>query len=56
MNKFKLAPHSPWDKRIYIDGPWQLAVEIDHDDVDHRAVKKDAKKLVALLNAHWMED
>lgn len=47
-----------WDvggdgKRIYIHGPWNLNVTIDHDDVDHDQVERDAEKLVKLLHSHW---
>jgi hypothetical protein len=54
VSKFKLADYS--SKEITISGPWELTVLIDFDDVDHRAVKKDAKKLIELLNNNWQED
>jgi hypothetical protein len=52
--KFELSPFSNWDKSIYIVGPMASAIELDHDDVDHDQVQKEAKALVELLNKHWV--
>lgn len=41
------------DKEIYVYGPWELAVTVDHDDVNHPKVKHELHKLLALLEDHW---
>lgn len=41
------------DKVIYVTGPAEMKIEIDHDDVDHKEVEKDTKLLVDLLANHW---
>jgi hypothetical protein len=56
---FRLLPHTPADKDLVILGPARtsdLHLRIDHDDVDLRAVEAAAKRVVAILNAHWLED
>jgi hypothetical protein len=54
MKTFSIAPFKSWDKSIFIDGPFNLSLEIDHDDVDHDQVEKEAQALVDLLNKHWV--
>lgn len=41
------------NKRMFIEGPWDLDVTIDHDDVDHKQVERDAKRLCKLLDTYW---
>ena len=42
-------------KVVYIFGPWNLIVEIDHDDVNHDVVDREISKLVQLLDKHWRD-
>lgn len=51
--KFKVHGICCFDKEIEITGPFELRLLIDYDDVNHPRVDRDARKLVALLNAHW---
>jgi hypothetical protein len=44
-----------WDKKIVVDGPG-VRLEVDYDDVDHRAVARGTKRMIDLLNAHWDAD
>lgn len=44
------------DKCIRIVGPFDLAIEVDFDDVCHAQVKHEVKQLVKLLNKHWDKD
>lgn len=52
--KFKVVGNA-YDKRLVLQGPWDLGIEIDNDDVDHAQVKRDARKLCAILEKHWNE-
>ena len=40
-------------KRIYIDGPSNLEIQIDFDDVNHDDVETDTKQLIDLLAEQW---
>jgi hypothetical protein len=42
-------------KRVFVRGPGDLLLEIDHDDVDREQVDGDVKRMVILLNEHWPE-
>lgn len=57
-NKRKATKRFSWEapgdgKRILINGPWELGVEIDHDDVNHELVEQQANTLVEILEEHW---
>jgi len=54
---FKIEPYNrAIDKRFTIEGPDQLRLYVDNDDVDSKVVAKAAKKMVAILNENWKED
>jgi hypothetical protein len=46
------------DKTLIISGPsnWGMCVLVDYDDVDHREVDANVRKLIKLLNTHWPEE
>ena len=46
--------HSGDDKRIIIVGPDELFIEVDHDDVNPETVEASVRKMVYILNAHWV--
>jgi hypothetical protein len=50
---FKVKPFTNIDKRVEITGPDYLQLFVDFDDVNHAEVRKQIKKMVALLNKHW---
>ncbi len=52
-NKFKLLGEGTWDKGLTVEGPFELNITIDYDDVNHGKVDKEAKKLIKILNKHW---
>lgn len=49
---FTIQPHTTVDKSFTIDGP-DIYLVVDYDDVDHKTVDREAKKVVNILNAHW---
>jgi len=51
QEKFKVVKHS--SKTLAIEGPWELGVVIDYDDVNHKQVKREAEALADLLNHEW---
>lgn len=52
--KKRFSKHkSPDEKRIFIEGPFELEIEIDYDDVQHRAVDRDVKQLLEILEEYW---
>lgn len=52
---FKMHAFTAASPSIEVDGPGELRLSIDYDDVDHTAVAYQAKRLVRLLNKHWAE-
>lgn len=54
-SKFKVEGIGSWGKELDIVAPdnCSLAIQIDYDDVDHKEVDKDVRKLVKILNEHW---
>lgn len=53
MSKFKVEGIGTTAKELTVTGPCELTIIIDYDDVDHRTVEREARKLCALLNKHW---
>lgn len=55
MPKKRFALYESGDsKELYVkDGPCNLDITIDYDDVDHEVVDREANMLIALLNKHW---
>ena len=50
---FKITSFSPsFDKWIEVSGP-ELDIRVDYDDVDHKAVERNAKKMLKILNENW---
>lgn len=47
------ASSSSDNKRLYVTGPFDLHIEIDHDDVDQETVQAETCQLVRLLASHW---
>jgi hypothetical protein len=43
-------------KALMIEGPADIEVEVDFDDVNHRRVKRFAKDLLAVLNEQFVVD
>lgn len=52
MKPFQIRKYDRLDKRIQVDGPGDLTLYVDYDDVDHAQVLRDLRKAVALLNRH----
>ena len=52
---FKVEPFSEIDKSVTITGPDTLRIAVDFDDVDHKQIRQDIKKIVRLLNEYWEE-
>lgn len=55
---FKVSPfwNEEIDKWIEILGPTDdLRLKVDFDDVDHRIVRLQTKKMLLILNEHWGE-
>lgn len=53
---FKIEPHTHIDKSFQIQTPeHNLNLAVDYDDVDHKEADRLARKVVAILNAHWEE-
>ncbi len=50
MPQFTIQPHSPGDKHIYVDGPDELRLEVDFDDVFPEAVLHGLHAMVDILN------
>lgn len=48
-----VAETSSDSKRIFVSGPTELCIEIDHDDVNTTMVEKETKKLLDVLHEHW---
>jgi hypothetical protein len=53
---FKVHKFTNIDKRVEVTGPDYLRFFVDFDDVNHAEVRKQIKKMVALLNEHWMPE
>jgi hypothetical protein len=53
---FKVEPFTNIDKHVVITGPDYFRLAVDFDDVNHAEVRKQIKKMVAILNAHWGQD
>lgn len=49
--RWKIGPFSRVDKRIHIEGPDEMHLEVDFDDVNHDAVEPAALALTEVLNA-----
>ena len=43
------------DKEIVIYGD-DIKITIDYDDVNHRKVKREAKKILSILNTYWNDE
>ncbi len=51
---FRFTREPNWiDKKIFIEGPNSLNIEIDFDDVEHDQVREAAVKMVKMLNMLW---
>lgn len=42
-------------KELIVEGPCDLQITIDHDDVNHTQVEAEAKQLIDLLAGNWKE-
>lgn len=49
---FKIQPHTTIDKWFEIEGP-DIRILVDYDDVNHKEVDKQARKMVKILNENW---
>lgn len=50
--KWKLRRHSQFDKQLVVDGPDDLVMYIDYDDVNHTQVLRDTRLMVKTLNRY----
>lgn len=50
---FEIEDHSTIDKSFAINGPDDLRLFVDFDDVHHKRVDKLAELAVSALNAYW---
>jgi hypothetical protein len=50
---FFIEKHSPIDKKFAVNGPGDLVLWVDYDDVDHDKVDADAERMVEILNVNW---
>lgn len=50
---FEIERHSSYDKDVPVQGPGDLRLLVDYDDVDQDEVKPAMEKMVAILNKHW---
>jgi hypothetical protein len=50
MDRFTLAPHDRLDKRLRIDGPGDLTLYVDYDDVDTTSVDREVVAMLTTLN------
>lgn len=41
------------DKWILVNGPCEMKIAVDYDDVWHSKVEREVKRLVKLLNKNW---
>lgn len=53
MSKFTIAKHDQSDKDFSVEGGDSLYMRVDYDDVDHKTVDKEIKKMVDILNKYW---
>jgi len=51
--EFNITSYEKYDKDILVEGPNELRVKVDFDDVDRTSVEKDMKKMIKILNDHW---
>jgi hypothetical protein len=47
--KFEIEPHTGIDKSFLVFND-DITLAVDYDDVDHKAVDKEAKRIVKILN------
>src|ERR1700688_2578490 len=56
-NRFKLKAFDRYAKRLDIDGPDggydPMRLMLDWDDVDHRTIAYQTRKMLAILNDQW---
>jgi len=52
---FQIKPFTTSDKVITIQGPCDLRIRIDYDDVSHATVKAATEQFVRSLNSVWTE-
>lgn len=50
---FEIDRYTSYDKKIPIQGPGDLRLLVDYDDVDQDEVRPAMEKMVAILNKHW---
>lgn len=50
---FEIERYASYDKDIPVQGPGDLRLLVDFDDVDQDEVKPAMEKMVAILNKHW---
>ena len=53
MDAFKRRKVLDWDKEIHIQGPEDLHLSVNFDDVDHDSVETLVDEMVDTLNDWW---
>lgn len=53
MSKFAIDEYGGHDKAILVEGPGDLRLMVDYDDVNHYEVDILLGELVRTLNQHW---
>lgn len=51
--EFHIDSYEKYDKFIIVNGPDDLRLEVDYDDVDHKSTEENMKKMVDILNDNW---
>jgi hypothetical protein len=54
-NPWKIRPHTKLNKSFTIEGPGDVLLAVDYDDVDHRQVEVDMQRAVEILNREWIK-
>lgn len=53
MTPFKIETHDALDKSFQIEGPGDLTLHVDYDDVNRDEVDALARELVNVMNHHY---
>jgi hypothetical protein len=51
--EWAIGEHKPFAKTFTIEGPGDVYLVVDIDDVDQDQVERDMERAVSVLNAHW---
>lgn len=51
--EFNIESYKKYDKDIQVNGPGDLRLTVDFDDVDQKSVEEKMNKMINILNDHW---